>query len=102
MKKALTTAQQKAYDTILERAKRYSRCFEEGANGLTVNETLDEEWCKQPKSSGMRMSTLKALEKKGYIKLFTDRTFHTGQYNPVVKGWGYSSWSYETRVVEIY
>ena len=95
-KKPLTQKQQKAYDKIVEKAKRYPEKFKAGEEGCTFNHSVLNSWRKKPTAYGIPMRTLVALEKKGYVKLFKNESRDTGVFNPVADSWGYSSYSVET------
>ena len=95
-KKPLTQKQQKAYDKILEKAKKFPEKFKDGEEGVTVNHSVLNSCRKKPTAYGIPMRTLVALEKKGYVKLFKNEHRDNGVFNPVADSWGYSSYSVET------
>lgn len=96
MKKALTKTQQKAYDKILEKTKRYPQYFKDNKEGMTFNHSVLNSWRDKPTAYGIPMRDLESLEKKGYIKLFKNKFTDNGVFNPVADSWGYSSYSVET------
>lgn len=83
--KALTKKQQ----VLLDRIK--DEYYKTGRSLIHVHSYYKESWKKNGSHSGSDLAVLKALAKKGYIKL--EHTFDkiSGVFNPVADSWGYSA-----------
>jgi hypothetical protein len=62
---------------------------------MAVAERWKNGWCKNWGQSGLNTNVLKALDKKGLIKLHVTFDRQTGVHNKRADSWGYSSVSEE-------
>ena len=93
MKKPLTARQQLAFDKILDEADKgfLDRSFTK-ANTFLVHQYYKLEWHRKGFIEGTQLDMLKAIEKKGWIKLEYDVSRQGGLYNPRADSYGYGSY----------
>ena len=83
----LSKAQEKAM-VELRNLRARSMC-----KSFIAAERWKDSWVKNYTTEGVNIATLKALDKKGVIKLNIQNSCKTGVFNPVADSWGYSTFS---------